>query len=282
MKKRKVHIRDISVGENCELLFILGPCVIEDYNSLYQEAKILKELSEKENINFIFKASYDKANRTSLDSYRGPGLKQGIRMLADIKKELNIMITSDVHTPQEVEYVWEVLDLIQIPAFLCRQTDLVVEAARTGKPVNIKKGQFMAPWDMIKIVEKAYAQGNYNIMVTERGTCFGYNYLINDFRAIPRMQKDGLVVIYDATHSVQLPSRGKESGGEREYVPYLVRAAVAVGVDGLFLEVHENPHDALSDASTMVSIDVLPEIINSAKRIREAITCKIANPSLKE
>lgn len=253
-------------------MFILGPCVIEDFGSVLEEARILKEIADGENINFIFKASYDKANRTSLNSYRGPGLEEGVKILAEVKKELDILVTSDVHTPQEINQVADVLDLIQIPAFLCRQTDLVVEAARTGKAVNIKKGQFMAPWDMIKIVEKAYAQGNENILVTERGSCFGYNYLVNDFRAIPRMQKDGLVVIYDATHSVQLPSRGKESGGEREYVPYLVNAAVAVGVDGLFLEVHKNPDQALSDSASMLPLNQLPEIITSAKRIREAIT----------
>lgn len=270
--KRRVKIGNLEVGEACPLLYILGPCVIESYESALQHAIKIKELASQEGISFIFKASYDKANRTSIKSYRGPGLKEGIRILKEIKKKLNILVTSDLHLPQEVEKVKDVLDLIQIPAFLSRQTDLIVEAARSGKPINIKKGQFMAPWDMLKAVEKAYAVGNRNVMVTERGSCFGYNYLINDFRAIPRMQKDELVVIFDATHSVQIPSQGAKSGGEREYVPYLVRAGVAVGADGIFMEVHQNPSRALSDRSCMVNFRLLKELIRSAQSIRRAIS----------
>ncbi|MDP8215735.1 MAG: 3-deoxy-8-phosphooctulonate synthase [Candidatus Kaelpia imicola] len=270
MKKRTIKITDFNVGEGSDLLFILGPCVIKDYASLFENAKQIKSIAESEQISFIFKASYDKANRTSLDSFRGVGLKEGLSILSEIKKTLGILITSDIHSPYEAEEAASVLDLIQIPALLCRQTDIIVEAAKTGKPVNIKKGQFMAPWDVLKAVDKVYQQGNKNVIVTERGSCFGYNYLINDFKAIPRMQKDDLIVIFDATHSVQLPSKGVRSGGEQEYVSYLSRAAAAVGVDGFFLEVHENPEEALSDASSMIDFKQLQEIIRVVKKIKGA------------
>ena len=268
---RRVKIGNFDVGEGCDLIFILGPCVIESYESLLEEAKAIAKIAQEEKIRFIFKASYDKANRTSINSFRGPGVKEGKKFLKAVKEKFNFLLTSDVHLPQEVEEIWEVLDLIQIPAFLCRQTDLIITAARTGKPLNIKKGQFMAPGDMVKVVEKAYSVGNRNVLITERGTCFGYNYLVNDFRAIPRMHRDNLIVIFDATHSVQIPSQGKESGGEREYVPYLTYAAVAAGADGIFLEVHKNPERALSDKATMIDYDTLREIIRKTKSIRKAL-----------
>ncbi len=271
MENRKIKIADFNVGEDSELLFILGPCVIENYKSLLDNAKNIKSITESEGVNCIFKASYDKANRTSLDSFRGVGLKEGLSMLSEIKNSLGLLVTSDVHSVSDVEEAAQVLDLIQIPALLCRQTDIIVEAAKTGKPVNIKKGQFMAPWDMVKAVDKVYKQGNENVIVTERGSCFGYNYLINDFKAIPRMQRDNLVVIFDATHSVQLPSKGIKSGGEREYVLHLSKAAAAVGVDGFFMEVHESPQDALSDASSMIDFNQLQEIIRIIKKIKGAI-----------
>ncbi len=271
MEKRNIKIADFNVGEGSDLLFILGPCVIEDYSSLLENARKIKSIAEDEHINFIFKASYDKANRTSLKSFRGVGLKEGLLMLSEIKKTLGVLITSDIHSPYEVEEAAKVLDLIQIPALLCRQTDILVEAAKTMKPVNIKKGQFMAPWDMVKAVDKIYQQGNKNVVVTERGSCFGYNYLINDFKAIPRMQKDNLVVIFDATHSVQLPSKGVKSGGEQEYVLHLSRAAAAVGVDGFFMEVHSDPETALSDASSMIDFNQLQETIRVIKRIKGVI-----------
>jgi 2-dehydro-3-deoxyphosphooctonate aldolase (KDO 8-P synthase) len=271
MKKRNIKIADFNVGEGLQPLFILGPCVIEDYKSLLENAKNIKSIAESENLRVIFKASYDKANRTSLKSFRGVGIKEGLAMLFEIKKSLGFLITSDVHSPQEVEEAAGVLDLIQIPALLCRQTDIIVEAANTGKPINIKKGQFMAPWDMVKAVAKVYGQGNNNVMATERGSCFGYNYLINDFKAIPRMQKDNIVVIFDATHSVQLPSKGTKSGGEQEYVLHLSRAAAAVGADGFFMEVHQSPKNALSDASSMIDFNQLKEIVKVIKKIRGAI-----------
>ncbi|MDP8253950.1 MAG: 3-deoxy-8-phosphooctulonate synthase [Candidatus Kaelpia aquatica] len=271
MEKRTIKIADFNVGEGSDLLFILGPCVIEDYASLLENAKNIKSIAEDEKVNFIFKASYDKANRTSLDSFRGVGLKEGLSMLSEIKKSLGVLVTSDVHSPYEVEEAALVLDLIQIPALLCRQTDIIVEAAKTKKPLNIKKGQFMAPWDVLRAVDKVYQQGNKNVIVTERGSCFGYNYLINDFKAIPRMQKDNLVVVFDATHSVQLPSKGVKSGGEREYVLHLSRAAAAVGVDGFFMEVHGNPEAALSDASSMIDFNQLQDTIRIIKKIKGAI-----------
>ncbi|HEO63789.1 MAG TPA: 3-deoxy-8-phosphooctulonate synthase [Candidatus Omnitrophica bacterium] len=271
MKERKIKIADIAAGEKCSLLFILGPCVIEDYESLLDNAKSIKQVAEKEKVNFIFKASYDKANRTSSGSFRGPGLKEGLAMLAQIKKTLGIWVTSDIHSPQEAGPAAAALDMIQIPALLCRQTDIITAAAETKKPVNIKKGQFMAPWDMIKAVEKAYRAGNDNICVTERGSSFGYNCLINDFRSIPRMQEDNLVVIFDATHSVQIPSKGIQSGGESRYVSHLARAAVAAGCDGLFMEAHTKPEHALSDSKSMIDLKQLAEIINLAKKIKESI-----------
>ncbi|MDD5613989.1 MAG: 3-deoxy-8-phosphooctulonate synthase [Candidatus Omnitrophica bacterium] len=271
MKERKIKIADITVGEKHPLLFILGPCVIESYESLLENAKSIKQAAEKEKINFIFKASYDKANRTSLRSFRGPGFKEGLAMLAQIKKTLGIPVTSDIHSSQEAGPAAKVLDMIQIPALLCRQTDIITAAAETKKPVNIKKGQFMAPWDMIKAAEKAYRAGNDNICVTERGSSFGYNCLINDFRSIPRMQEDNLIVIFDATHSVQIPSEGVQSGGESRYVSHLARAAVAAGCDGLFMEVHTAPEHALSDAKSMIDLKQLAKIIDLAKKIKESI-----------
>jgi 2-dehydro-3-deoxyphosphooctonate aldolase (KDO 8-P synthase) len=272
MIKRIVKIKDLVVGENYPIFLILGPCVIENYNQALSHAKEIKSICEKEKINFIFKSSYDKANRTSIKSYRGPGLKEGLRILKDIKDKLGIYVTSDVHCKNDVEKVAKVLDLIQIPALLSRQTDLIVEAAKTGIALNIKKGQFMAPWDVIKACEKAYSTGNKNILVTERGTVFGYNNLVNDFRAIPIMQKMGLVVVFDATHSVQTPSGlGESSGGRREFVRYLARAATAIGCDGLFFEVHKNPDKALSDSQSMVDFKELNLIIKEIKKIRNAI-----------
>ncbi len=271
MDNRNVKIGNLTVGKKQDALFILGPCVIESFEALLDNAKEIKKIAAQEEINFVFKASYDKANRTSLKSFRGPGIKDGILMLKDIKEELKIYVTSDVHTPDEVSMVKDVLDVIQIPALLSRQTDLIVEAAKTGKPLNIKKGQFMAPWDMIKAVDKAYKTGNRNVLVTERGTCFGYNYLINDFRAIPKMQEDGLVVIFDATHSTQLPSKGVESSAENEYVSPLLCAAAAVGADGFFMEVHSSPQEAKSDAASMVDFETLRGLIKKIKKIRESI-----------
>ena len=263
----------MAIGQRQPLAFIAGPCVIESHESCLKLADRLKAIFQTKKLPFIFKASYDKANRTSINSYRGPGIKEGIKILADIKKRLDIPILSDVHREEEIPIVTETLDIIQIPAFLCRQTDLILAAAKTGKPINIKKGQFLAPWDMKAVVEKVRSTGNEQILLTERGACFGYNNLVSDMRSLVIMRELGYPVIYDATHSVQLPGgQGNVSGSERNMVIPLARAAVATGCDGLFLEVHENPEKALSDASTMLSIETLPNLIEQVLEIHRVVT----------
>ncbi len=269
---KTVRIKDIVLGHKKPLVLVAGPCVIESRNSCLNIAKRLKALTERLEIPFIFKASYDKANRSALNSYRGPGIEKGLEILSEIKTLLNIPILSDVHSPDEVEAVRETLDVIQIPAFLCRQTDLILTAAETGKPINVKKGQFLAPWDMKNIVEKILSTGNKNIIFTERGTSFGYNNLVSDMRAIVIMKELGYPVLYDATHSVQLPGGlGASSGGQREMAVPLAKAAVAAGCDGLFLEVHEHPEKALSDSATMLSFEMLPPLLKQVKQIRNII-----------
>ena len=268
-----VNVRNLAIGQRQPLAFIAGPCVIESHESCLKLADQLKTIFQAKKLPFIFKASYDKANRTSVNSYRGPGVKEGIKILADIKKRLDLPILSDVHSEEEIPIVSETLDIIQIPAFLCRQTDLILAAAKTGKPINIKKGQFLAPWDMKAVVEKVRSTGNEQILLTERGTCFGYNNLVSDMRSLVIMRESGYPVIYDATHSVQLPGgQGNVSGGERNMVIPLARAAVATGCDGLFLEVHENPEKALSDAATMLSIEALPNLLDQVLEIHRVVT----------
>ena len=272
-KVKIVNVRNLAIGQRQPLAFIAGPCVIETHESCLKLADKLKTIFQKNKLPFIFKASYDKANRTSVNSYRGPGIKEGIKILADIKKRLDLPILSDVHREEDIPIVSETLDIIQIPAFLCRQTDLILAAAKTGKPINIKKGQFLAPWDMKAVVEKVRSTGNEQILLTERGTCFGYNNLVSDMRSLVIMRELGYPVIYDATHSVQLPGgQGNVSGGERNMVIPLARAAVATGCDGLFLEVHENPEKALSDAATMLSIEALPNLLEQVLEIYRAVT----------
>ncbi|MBM4064711.1 MAG: 3-deoxy-8-phosphooctulonate synthase [Planctomycetes bacterium] len=267
-KVKIVNVGNLAIGQRLPLAFIAGPCVIESHEGCLKLAEKLKTIFQTKKIPFIFKASYDKANRTSVNSYRGPGVKEGIKILADIKKRLDLPILSDVHSEEEIPIVSETLDIIQIPAFLCRQTDLILAAAKTGKPINIKKGQFMAPWDMKAVIEKVQITGNEQILLTERGTCFGYNNLVSDMRSLVIMRESGYPVIYDATHSVQLPGgQGSVSGGERNMVMPLARAAVATGCDGLFLEVHENPEKALSDAATMLSIEALPNLLDQVLEI---------------
>ncbi|MEE4356978.1 MAG: 3-deoxy-8-phosphooctulonate synthase [Desulfococcaceae bacterium] len=262
----------VSRQEKKSLLLICGPCVIEDEKSCFAIASFLKDLTEKLNIPFIFKASYDKANRTSLSSFRGPGIAQGLEILDRIKKELDIRILSDIHQVSEVEPAGKILDILQIPAFLCRQTDLLLAAARSGKSINIKKGQFLAPWDVANIVEKITSAGNRRILITDRGTSFGYNNLVADFRAIHIMQKTGFPVIFDATHSVQLPGgAGKSSAGQREFAPVLARAAVAAGADGIFLEVHPDPDRALCDGPNSLRLDDLEKLLHQLQAIREII-----------
>lgn len=267
-----VNIKNISVGKGCPLVFIAGPCVIESYESCLKLAEKMKIVFESQKISFIFKASYDKANRTSVSSYRGPGVKEGMKILSDIKKRLDIPVLSDVHCKEDIPTVAGILDVIQIPAFLCRQTDLILSAGETGKPINIKKGQFLAPWDMKAVVEKIQSTGNEDILLTERGTCFGYNNLVSDMRSLVIMRELGYPVIYDATHSVQLPGgQGNASGGERNMVAPLARAAVATGCDGVFLEVHETPEKALSDASTILPLKDLSVLLKQVLEIHKVV-----------
>lgn len=271
LQGKKVPVGPYRVGAGCPLLLIAGPCVIESEESTLSHARRLKAIAGELGVPFVFKSSYDKANRSSHDSFRGPGLELGLRILERVKRELGVPVLSDVHSCAEVDKAARVLDVLQIPAFLCRQTDLIVEAARTGRPVNVKKGQFLAPTDMRNAVEKIRKTGNEKILLTERGTTFGYNTLVTDFRSLVIMKEFGYPVIYDATHSVQQPGGlGKSTGGQREFVAPLARAAVAVGCDGLFMEVHEDPDHALSDGPNMVRLGDLKKLLSDLLELRKA------------
>lgn len=251
---------------------IAGPCVIESEENIMLIAKRMKEITEKLEINYYFKASFDKANRTSINSYRGPGFDEGLRILKKVKEELGLRIATDIHEPWQAEKVAEVVDILQIPAFLCRQTDLLVAAAKTGKLLNVKKAQFLAPWDMKNVVDKIYNSGNYNVMLCERGTSFGYNNLVVDMTSLIEMAKLGIPVIFDATHSVQKPGgKGAASGGNREYVRYLARAAAAVGVDGFFFEVHPDPDNGLSDGPNMIKLDDMESLLKELIKINNIV-----------
>ena len=265
--------KNINIGKGCPLVLIAGPCVIEDFETTFEIAKTLKGITQEAGCPFIFKASYDKANRTSISSYRGPGLKDGLEILDTIKSKLDIQILSDVHDVSEVADASNVLDIIQIPAFLCRQTDFILEVSKTGKPVNVKKGQFLAPWDVPNIIEKVASTGNRNILITERGSMFGYNNLVVDFRGIKIMQETTKCpVIFDATHSVQLPGGGgTSSSGQREYAPVLARASVAAGADGVFLEVHKDPDNALCDGPNSLKLDSLQPLLADLMSIKKII-----------
>jgi 2-dehydro-3-deoxyphosphooctonate aldolase (KDO 8-P synthase) len=264
-------VGDTRIGAGAPLLLIAGPCVIEDEDTTFGIAEHLRDLTREMGIPFVFKASYDKANRTSIQSYRGPGARDGLKLLARIKSELGIQVLSDVHRVGEVAPAADVLDIVQIPAFLCRQTDLVIEVARTGAAINVKKGQFLSPWDMRNVVEKIASAGNQRILITERGSMFGYNNLVVDFRGIAVMQALGCPVIFDATHSVQLPGgSGSSSGGQREFAPVLARAAVAAGADGVFMEVHPSPDQALCDGPNSLRLDTLPALLSRLVAIRKA------------
>lgn len=254
--------------ETSGFFLIAGPCVIESVEKTLFLASELKKITSELEIPFVFKASFDKANRSSSASYRGPGMEEGLRVLARVRREVGVPVLTDFHETFQVQPVAEVVDILQIPAFLCRQTDLVTAAAATGKPVNIKKGQFMAAWDMKNIVEKARSTGNSRVFLTERGTTFGYNNLVVDMRSLPVMRALGVPVVFDGTHSVQQPGGlGGRSGGQREFVPPLCRAAVAVGVDGLFLEVHDEPEKALCDGPNMLSLSNLPSLLRDLLEI---------------
>lgn len=272
MKAKIVKVGDIKIGKGNPIAFIAGPCVIESPGSAMRHARKINEITRKLKVPFIFKSSYDKANRSSIDSFRGPGLEEGLKVLREIRDKVGVPVLSDVHEKDQVKMAAEVLDCLQIPAFLSRQTDLLIEAAATGKPVNIKKGQFMSPNEMENVVSKMEAAGSRNILLTERGTTFGYNMLVNDFRSIPIMGRTGYPVVYDATHSVQRPGGlGTSSGGDREFIWALSRAAVAAGADAVFLEVHEEPSRALSDGPNMLKLGDLEDFIKEIKKIEKAV-----------
>jgi len=265
---KTVTIGNFKTGTGRPLLLIAGPCVIEEEGKTREIAAFLRDLTERMNVPLIFKASYDKANRTSLHGYRGPGLTRGLEILGRIKADYRIPVLSDVHRCEEIAAAAAVLDVLQIPAFLCRQTDFVMAVAKTGRAVNIKKGQFLAPWDMKNVIEKVTATGNENLLITERGTSFGYNNLVVDMRSLPVLRSCGYPVIFDATHSVQLPGgMGTASGGQREMIPYLARAAVAAGVDGLFFEVHPEPEAARCDGPNSLRLEDFEELLSMLLRI---------------
>jgi len=265
---RKVNVGGIKVGGGEPFVLIAGPCVIESEKLARKVAASLKELTTELGIPLIFKSSYDKANRTSVQSFRGPGLDKGLKILKGIREEFDVPVLSDVHRFEEIVKASEVLDVAQIPAFLCRQTDFVLELARHARVVNIKKGQFLAPWDVENVVQKVQSTGNRNILITERGASFGYNNLVSDMRSIPILRQLGYPVVFDATHSVQLPGgAGKASGGERAMAFYLARAAVAVGVDALFMEVHPDPDRALCDGPNTLALDSLRDLLTTLKGI---------------
>ncbi len=251
-----VAVGNVCFGNTLPLVFIAGPCALESRAHAFEMAQALKEIAARLDIGFVYKTSFDKANRTSAASARGVGLDRGLSIFAELREKLNVPVLTDVHEPEQCATVADVVDILQIPAFLCRQTDLLVEAAKTGRAINVKKGQFLAPWDMANVVEKITGAGNANVLVTERGVSFGYNTLISDMRALPLLaQTTGAPVIFDATHSVQQPGgQGDKSGGERQFVPVLARAAVAVGVAGVFIETHQDPDKAPSDGPNMIAL----------------------------
>ena len=261
------------VGLDRPLFLIAGPCVIESEQLALDTAGLLKEITDRLGMSFIYKSSFDKANRSSHRSYRGPGQEEGLKILDTVKRQIGVPVLTDVHEYTPLAEVATVVDVLQTPAFLCRQTDFIQNVARQGKPVNIKKGQFLAPWDMANIVKKAQSVGSKDIFLTERGASFGYNNLVVDFRGVPIMQQTGCPVIFDATHSVQLPGgQGESSGGQREYAPVLARAAVAAGADGVFLEVHENPDKALCDGPNSLNFPMIEALLPQLKAIRNLLS----------
>lgn len=272
MASRKVALGSVEIGAGKPLVIIAGPCVIESREAALRHAERLKEIADRVGTPYIFKASYDKANRSAIDSYRGPGLDKGLEILAEIKKKIGVYILTDVHESGQIPAVAEVADVLQIPAFLCRQTDFVVAVAKSGKVINVKKGQFLAPWDIRNIVEKILSTGNDQVLLTERGVSFGYNNLVSDMRSLVIMRELGYPVVFDATHSLQLPGGlGHASGGERKYIAALARAGVAAGVDALFMEVHEDPDHALSDGPNSLPLREFEGLIRTAKEIDQLV-----------
>ncbi len=267
-----VEIGNIKIGKGYPLVLMAGPCVIESEQHLLWLGSRIKKITEELSIPYILKASFDKANRTSIDSYRGPGLKKGLDILQKVKQELDIPILTDVHDVSQIEEISKLVDIIQIPAFLCRQTDLICKAAETKKPINIKKGQFMAPDDMQAVIRKAEACDNRRIILTERGHTFGYHNLVVDMRSLVMLRNMGYPTMFDATHSLQLPGGlGSSSGGQSEFIPYLTRGAAAVGIDALFLEVHDNPRAAKCDGTNMLSLDKLAGLLEQVKVVHDLI-----------
>lgn len=266
-----IELNNFKIGEN-KLTILAGPCAIESQDILNETAIELKRICQKLDINYVFKSSFDKANRSSITSFRGPGMEKGLEMLAEVKSKYDLPIVTDIHTPDQAKPVSEVADILQIPAFLCRQTDLLVAAGETGKIVNIKKGQFLAPQQMKSLVKKVEDSGNKRIMLTDRGTSFGYNNLVTDFRSIPIMKEFGYPVVFDATHSVQMPgSNGDSTGGDRRFVPLLAKAAMATGADVLFFEVHPDPDNALCDGPNMLALKDAEEVFSICKEIFEVV-----------
>jgi 2-dehydro-3-deoxyphosphooctonate aldolase (KDO 8-P synthase) len=267
-----VQVRNFEIGAGRPLAVIAGPCVIENRESALRHASLLKEAADRVGVPYIFKSSYDKANRSSATSFRGPGLEKGLEILAEIKRKVGVPILTDVHESEQVTAVQQVADVLQIPAFLCRQTDFVIAVANSGKVINVKKGQFLAPWDIGNVVDKIVSTGNDQVLLTERGVSFGYNNLVSDMRSLVVMRELGYPVIFDATHSLQLPGgRGHASGGERKYIPALARAAVAAGVDAVFMEVHEDPDQALSDGPNSLPLKDFEKLIGAVKQIDEMV-----------
>lgn len=270
--KDSIQIGNLTIKEDGPFFLIAGPCVIEDEETTSRVANFLKELSESTDVPVIFKTSYDKANRTSLDSFRGPGVDKGLEILQRVKEETGLPVLSDVHELDEIEKAAKVLDVIQIPAFMCRQSNLILSAARTGLPINLKKGQFLSPWEMEPAIHKITSTGNRRVFITERGASFGYNNLIVDMRAIAIVKDFGFPVVFDATHSVQLPGgSGTSSGGQREFVEYLSRAAVAAGANGVFMEVHPHPDSALCDGPKSLPLDQVRPLLGMLKKIHRLV-----------
>ena len=277
MDMKRIKLRNFEIGGD-KLTIMAGPCAIESQDILNRTAEKLKEITEKLGINYIFKSSFDKANRSSITSFRGPGLEKGLEMLAKVKSEFDLPIVTDIHNPNQAAVVAEVADVLQIPAFLCRQTDLLVAAAKTGKIVNIKKGQFLAPEQMLPLIKKVEDSGNSNILVTDRGTSFGYNNLVFDFRGIQIMQQFNYPVVFDATHSVQLPgANGTSSGGDRRFVPLLAKSAMAAGANALFFEVHPDPDCAKCDGPNMIPLDKAETLFRHCKEIFELVRSQNAD-----
>ena len=275
---KQIGMDDFVIGGRNKFVLIAGPCVLENEEAAMDTADYLKKLTARLRIPYVFKASYDKANRTAINSYRGPGAKKGLAILQRIKEKLGVLLLSDVHRFEEIDMAARVLDIMQVPAFLCRQTDFILEVAKKAKVINVKKGQFLAPGDVANIIAKAEFAGNKNIMITERGTSFGYNNLVFDVRSLPIMREMGYPVIFDATHAVQLPGgAGTASGGQRAMVEYLARAAVAAGVDGIFLEVHRDPGKALCDGANSLYLDSLEELLTTLQQIDELVKGKYNN-----